>query len=82
MNRRSFLRGAVGAIPAVYTALGTSLLADDVQHGRGLGNDGPSSGVISRQRHPDNLEFPFSTLNSFLTPNEQFYVRTHFAFPT
>lgn len=81
MNRRSFLRGAVGAIPAVYTTLGTSILAAKAEQGRGLGNDGTPSGVISRQRHPDNLEFPFSTLNSFLTPNEQFYVRSHFRVP-
>ncbi|MEX0715243.1 MAG: sulfite oxidase [Planctomycetaceae bacterium] len=39
------------------------------------------SGVITRQKNPDNVEFPFPTLNSFLTPNSQFYVRTHFAVP-
>jgi DMSO/TMAO reductase YedYZ molybdopterin-dependent catalytic subunit len=38
-------------------------------------------GPIVRQRHPENLEFPFATLDSFLTPNEQFYVRTHFEVP-
>lgn len=38
-------------------------------------------GVITRQKHPDNVEFPFPTLNSFLTPNEQFYIRTHFEVP-
>ena len=46
--------------------------------------DPPASGpagLIARQKRPDNLEFPFSTLQSFLTPNEQFYVRTHFQVP-
>ncbi len=38
-------------------------------------------GVIIRQKDPDNLEFPFASLDSFLTPNEQFYVRTHFEVP-
>src|SRR5205807_2961645 len=34
-----------------------------------------------RQKGPDNLEFPFAALDTFLTPNEQFYVRTHFEVP-
>ncbi|HVX59306.1 MAG TPA: sulfite oxidase [Pirellulales bacterium] len=41
----------------------------------------PAPGVISRQRSPLNAEFPFPTLDSFLTPNEQFYIRTHFDVP-
>ncbi|MDF2439448.1 MAG: hypothetical protein JWN98_432, partial [Abditibacteriota bacterium] len=36
---------------------------------------------IIREREPENLEFPFSTLNSFLTPNDKFYVRNHFGTP-
>jgi DMSO/TMAO reductase YedYZ molybdopterin-dependent catalytic subunit len=38
-------------------------------------------GMIVREREPVNLEFPFSTLDSFLTPNERFFVRNHFAIP-
>jgi DMSO/TMAO reductase YedYZ molybdopterin-dependent catalytic subunit len=38
-------------------------------------------GMIIRQRQPENLEFPFDTLDSFLTPNDRFYVRSHFAVP-
>ena len=37
--------------------------------------------MIIRQRNPDNLEFPFATLDHFITPNERFYVRNHFAYP-
>ncbi|MBX6315301.1 MAG: sulfite oxidase [Isosphaeraceae bacterium] len=39
--------------------------------------------MISRQKAPENLEFPFSALDTrrLLTPNEQFYVRTHFEAP-
>lgn len=37
--------------------------------------------LIARQIAPDNLEYPFSTLEEFLTPNEMFYVRSHFATP-
>lgn len=37
---------------------------------------------IIRQHEPENLEFPFPTLSTFHTPNEQFYVRSHFSRPT
>lgn len=38
-------------------------------------------GLIIREREPENLEFPFSSLSSSLTPNEQFFVRSHFPVP-
>lgn len=37
--------------------------------------------LITRQREPENLEFNFATLDSLLTPNDRFYVRSHFATP-
>ena len=39
------------------------------------------AGLIMRQREPENYEFAFSTLDNFLTPNDHFYVRSHFATP-
>ncbi len=44
-------------------------------------NDPAGRGLVVRQVDPDNLEYPFSTLDSFLTPVEQFYVRSHFDEP-
>jgi DMSO/TMAO reductase YedYZ molybdopterin-dependent catalytic subunit len=38
-------------------------------------------GLIIREREPENLEYPFSALSGFLTPNEQFFVRSHFPVP-
>jgi DMSO/TMAO reductase YedYZ molybdopterin-dependent catalytic subunit len=38
-------------------------------------------GKIVRVESPLNLEMPFSTLDSFITPTESFYVRTHFPIP-
>ncbi len=38
-------------------------------------------GVITRQREPMNVEFPFEALDAFLTPTSQFYVRSHFPLP-
>ena len=39
-------------------------------------------GHIIRRKEPENLEFPFAALDSYLTPNESFYVRSHFPRPT
>jgi DMSO/TMAO reductase YedYZ molybdopterin-dependent catalytic subunit len=38
-------------------------------------------GMIIRQKEPVNFEFPFDKLNSFLTPNDLFYIRSHFKAP-
>ncbi len=40
-----------------------------------------TEGLIIREKEPENLEFPFTSLESFNTPNELFYVRNHFAAP-
>src|ERR1700730_8497556 len=43
---------------------------------------GPTGvGMIIRQKEPVNLEFPFDKLDSFLTPNDLFYIRSHFKAP-
>ncbi len=44
---------------------------------RGL--QGP--GLVIREKDPENLEYPFETLDSYITPNEQFFVRSHFKVP-
>jgi DMSO/TMAO reductase YedYZ molybdopterin-dependent catalytic subunit len=38
-------------------------------------------GMIIRQKEPINFEFPFDKLDSFLTPNDLFYIRSHFRAP-
>src|SRR5689334_14394369 len=75
LDRRAFLGGAAAALPLAYRAAAAADGGAPPSSGR------PFPGVITRQKDPDNLEFPFPTLNSFLTPNEQFYVRTHFEVP-
>jgi len=73
IDRRGFLGGAtLGALPLVSSVFSSPVLAAE---------KGGLAGVITRQKNPDNLEYPFSTLDSFLTPNEQFYVRSHFEAP-
>jgi DMSO/TMAO reductase YedYZ molybdopterin-dependent catalytic subunit len=39
------------------------------------------AGKIVRAESPLNLEMPFESLDSFLTPTKSFYVRTHFPIP-
>ena len=50
------------------------------------GSDRPgqpsSTGLVIRQKEPRNLETPFQRLDSFLTPNELFYIRSHFPTPS
>ncbi len=38
-------------------------------------------GLIVRGVEPENLEFPFESLDRFVIPNGRFYVRSHFAVP-
>jgi DMSO/TMAO reductase YedYZ molybdopterin-dependent catalytic subunit len=40
-----------------------------------------SAGLIIRQREPANLEMPFDQVDSYLTPTELFYIRSHFPAP-
>ena len=82
LNRRAFLIGAAGTLPVLYGGLERLAAAADRPSPGRLGNDGGPAGSILRQRHPDNLEYSFSSLDRFLTPNEHFYVRTHFGIPS
>jgi DMSO/TMAO reductase YedYZ molybdopterin-dependent catalytic subunit len=41
----------------------------------------PFPGLVIREKEPENLEFPFSTLNSAIIPNDQFFIRSHFPVP-
>jgi hypothetical protein len=40
-----------------------------------------SAGLIIRQKEPLNLETPLDQVDSYLTPTELFYVRSHFPAP-
>lgn len=45
------------------------------------GANGSQAGMIVREREPVNLESPFDQLDGPLTPNQLFYVRSHFRAP-
>src|SRR5206468_10866756 len=40
-----------------------------------------SVGLIIRQKEPTNLETPLDQVDSYLTPTELFYIRSHFPAP-
>ena len=40
-----------------------------------------AAGLIIRQKEPRNLEAPFDQIDSYLTPTELFYIRSHFPIP-
>ena len=69
-RRRDFLLG-MGVLP-----LGAIL--PRVRAGEAAGG---APGLIVRGVDPDNLEFPFASLDGFLIPNDRFYVRSHFPVP-
>lgn len=75
-GRRAFLQSA-----AALAAVGHAPIATSDDHAAPEDVRTPFPGVVVRQTNPDNLEFPFSSLDGFYTPNEQFYVRTHFEVP-
>ena len=50
-------------------------------HNSGRVDRSSSVGLITRQKEPKNLETPIGRLDSFLTPTELFYIRSHFPTP-
>src|SRR4051794_8308171 len=73
LHRRRFLQAA--ALSAVPLAARRTLAAEPAP-------TTPFPGMIVRAHVPENLEFPFASLDSFITPADRFYVRSHFAVPT
>lgn len=78
LGRRKFLGYVAGS--AVLAASGMGRLLGQEKAAGGKASESAGS-LIPRQRNPDNLEFPFATLDSFITPNEKFYIRNHFPQP-
>src|SRR5262245_5355751 len=70
LDRRLFLRG-LAALPLAASVADWAISSQNT----------PSDSLIERVREPQNLEFPFHTLDSFIIPNDRFYVRNHFAAP-
>ena len=74
--RRSFLKMAGAGLAPLGMGSGLAAFGEQPQQ-----TSEHSARMITRQKEPANLEFPFSDLVGPLTPNELFYVRSHFATP-
>ena len=72
LTRRDWLLGTTMA-PFLVAGRTSTIVADEKSNG--------FPGMIVRMASPENLEFPFSALSDFITPIQQFYVRSHFAVP-
>ena len=73
LGRRTFVKtAAVGAV---------AFLHGSRSHAAPPAPPAAAPAMITRQESPPNVEFPFSSLDSFITPNHQFYVRSHFPTP-
>jgi DMSO/TMAO reductase YedYZ molybdopterin-dependent catalytic subunit len=73
-GRRSFLK------TAAYAPLALSLLGAD-RHVHAADEERTSNELIVREKSPENLETPLSAFDQYITPNDLFYVRDHFARP-
>jgi DMSO/TMAO reductase YedYZ molybdopterin-dependent catalytic subunit len=81
MARRKFLR-SLSAVPLALAAPGLAFGGDPQPDKPAESEAEKSSGkLIVRQKDPANLEMPFASLKGFVTPNDLFYVRNHFAVP-
>src|SRR5260370_1229241 len=81
VDRRSFLVSAATVSAALASWQWRSALAAGRDATNPAGAAEQPKGLIVRQKGPENLEFPFDTLDGPITPNETFYVRNHFAVP-
>lgn len=84
VGRRDFLQKTLLALPLAPVAemMESGLVSAQPDGGSRPGANAAFPGLIVRQTEPDNLEMPFPTLDRFLTPNDRFFVRSHFAVPT
>jgi DMSO/TMAO reductase YedYZ molybdopterin-dependent catalytic subunit len=75
MTRRTLLAAGVASVGGV---LASRLFPQGWQ----IGAQGtPPDGLLIRNHRPLDAEAPLSELRSFLTPNERFFVRSHFGAP-
>src|SRR6516225_11163048 len=57
-------------------------MQENSPHGAGASAQDAPLGLVVRQQEPKNLEGPFGRPDSFLTPTELFYIRSHFPTPS
>ncbi len=76
IGRRGFLAAGAGAV-----AYGMASRASAAEVPATTPASTGEPGLIVREAQPENFESNFAALDGFLTPNERFYVRSHFPRP-
>ncbi len=76
-SRRQWLRAAAGTVTGASL---TGVWPEGFRSGR-ADEAGGETALIVRSKVPLDLETPVGAFNSFLTPNEVFFVRSHFGSP-
>jgi DMSO/TMAO reductase YedYZ molybdopterin-dependent catalytic subunit len=79
ISRRGFLARAAGGLAVALTA-GRVWAPNDLVQAADRGSDGPAP-LITRVARPLDAETPVEAFASYLTPNERFFVRSHFGPP-
>jgi DMSO/TMAO reductase YedYZ molybdopterin-dependent catalytic subunit len=67
---------------ACHWPIGEKMMQGAKEHHAGNTGQSSSPGLIIRQKEPRNLEAPFDRIDSYLTPTELFYIRSHFPTPS
>src|SRR5438105_989908 len=70
-HRRAFLGAAAASLPLLSLS-SRRLWAAEAEN---------AASLVARQKDPNNFESPFHALDNFITPNDKFFVRNHFAQP-
>src|SRR5947209_9980812 len=72
-TQRSTAAGLYAEVKKAGNRLQDQLMAESLQT--------RSAGLIIRQKEPANLETPLDQVDSYLTPTELFYIRSHYPAP-
>jgi DMSO/TMAO reductase YedYZ molybdopterin-dependent catalytic subunit len=81
LDRRLFLRTAATGLPlacALGGRFGWTYAADETASSA---NPVSYPDLLVREQEPPNLESPFPRLDSWITPNDKFFIRCHFTIP-
>ena len=81
LTRRSWLGCSLRSLTTLVPALLIAQSRTTVARADGESPSARDGKLIVRTLRPLNLESPVSALDSWLTPNEQFFIRSHFAAP-
>lgn len=79
MDRRTFVQtSSMSVLPLLFEPSNRHAIAADASQSP---SHSSFPGLITREHEPENREYPFSSLDRWITPNDRFFVRCHFPVP-